>query len=399
MSIDTNSQKIEEILTRGVVEVIDNDSLRKKLASGEKLRIKFGVDPTSPNLHIGRAVSILKLKDLQDLGHKIVLIIGDFTGVIGDTSDKDSERPMLSNAEVKKNMKSYFSQVGKILNMRQVEKNYNSKWLKKMGYAEIGEQADQFSVSDFISRDNIKKRLDGGKRVSLREVLYPLMQGYDSVKIEADLEVGGTDQRFNLLAGRKLQQHFGQKPQDILMTELLLGLDGRKMSSSWGNTINILDSKEDMYGKVMSMDDKEMVSYFMLCTRVPVSEIEKIKKDLDAGASHPRDIKMRLAREITTIYHGEEDALKAEESFVKTFQKKGSPEDIEEISVNSGEKLIDVMADGKIVKSKTEARRLITDGAVKTIENDEKITDTDYALEKNITLKIGKKRFVKINIK
>jgi len=399
MTIDTDAQKIEEILARGVGEVIDNDRLRKKLMSGEKLRIKFGVDPTSPNLHIGRAVSLLKLKDLQDLGHEIVLIVGDFTGVIGDTSDKDSERPMLSSGDIKKNMKTYFSQAGKILNMRKVEKHYNSKWLKRLGYAEIGEQADQFSVSDFISRDNIKKRLDSGKRISLREVLYPLMQGYDSVQVKADVEIGGTDQRFNLLAGRKLQQHFGQETQDILMTELLLGLDGRKMSSSWGNTIDILDKAEEMYGKVMSMDDKEMVSYFLLCTRVPVPEVEGIKVSLSNGDVNPRDIKMRLAREIATIYHGEKEALKAEEVFVKTFQKKEVPEEIEKVSVDGGEKLIDVMVSEKIVKSKTEARRLIADGAVKNVENDEKITDTDYTIEKDITLKIGKKRFVKVNIK
>jgi len=352
MTIDTDAQKIEEILARGVGEVIDNDRLRKKLMSGEKLRIKFGVDPTSPNLHIGRAVSLLKLKDLQDLGHEIVLIVGDFTGVIGDTSDKDSERPMLSSGDIKKNMKTYFSQAGKILNMRKVEKHYNSKWLKRLGYAEIGEQADQFSVSDFISRDNIKKRLDSGKRISLREVLYPLMQGYDSVQVKADVEIGGTDQRFNLLAGRKLQQHFGQETQDILMTELLLGLDGRKMSSSWGNTIDILDKAEEMYGKVMSMDDKEMVSYFLLCTRVPVPEVEGIKVSLSNGDVNPRDIKMRLAREIATIYHGEKEALKAEEVFVKTFQKKEVPEEIEKVSVDGGEKLIDVMVSEKIVKSK-----------------------------------------------
>jgi len=248
-TIDTNPKKIDEILTRGVSEVIDKENLKKRLLSGKRLCIKLGIDPTSPHIHIGRAVVLLKLKDFQDLGHKIVFIVGDSTGVIGDTSDKESERPMLSHKEVVQNAQSYIKQMGKVLNLKNVETHYNSEWLLKLNYNDIGAQADYFSVSDFIARENIKKRLHEGKRVSLREVLYPLMQGYDSVAIKADVELGGTDQRFNLLAGRKLQPHFNQTPQDILMVNLIMGTDGRKMSSSWGNTINITDEAEDMYGK------------------------------------------------------------------------------------------------------------------------------------------------------
>ncbi len=213
MKIQATKEQIEELLTRGVNEVIDIDHLRKRLLSGEKLRIKLGIDPTSPNIHLGRAVTLLKLKDFQDLGHQIIFIIGDFTGEIGDTSDKESERPMLSSDEIKKNIKTYIKQVGKILDVKKTEIYFNSKWLKKIGYTEIGRQANQFSLAEFIGRENIRKRLKLGKRISLRELLYPLMQGYDSVVIKADLEVGGTDQRFNLLAGRTLQSHYEQQPQ------------------------------------------------------------------------------------------------------------------------------------------------------------------------------------------
>jgi len=230
--IITDENKINELLTRGVEDVISKENLKKKLISGKQLRIKLGIDPTSPNIHLGRAIPLLKLKDFQDLGHQIVLIIGDFTGLVGDTSDKDSERPMLSEEVVKTNLKNYVEQAAKIIDIKKCEVHYNSKWLAKLDYYKIGQQADVFSLSDFISRENIKKRLDKGKRISFRELMYPLMQGYDSVAIKADVEIGGTDQRFNLLAGRDLQRYYKQEPQDILMNPLIEGLDGRKMSSN-----------------------------------------------------------------------------------------------------------------------------------------------------------------------
>ena len=282
MAVDTNKEKINEILTRGVDEVIQKEDLENKLLSGKQLRIKLGIDPTSPNVHIGRSIPILKLRDFQELGHQIVLIVGDFTGIIGDTSDKESERPMLTQEEIDINKKKYFDQVGKLLDMDKVEFRYNTEWLEKLTYREIGEHADQFSVADFIARDNIKRRLDAGKRVSLREVLYPLMQGYDSVAIGADVEIGGTDQRFNLLAGRTLQPKFGQEAQNILMTTLINGTDGRKMSSSWGNTINLTTPAKEMYGKVMSVNDSELITYFTMCTRDPLEEVEVIQKGLES---------------------------------------------------------------------------------------------------------------------
>lgn len=389
-----DESKVDALLERGVSEVITKENLRKKLLSGKRLRIKLGIDPTSPNLHIGRAIPLLKLRDFQELGHQIVFIVGDFTAVIGDTSDKESERPMLAREVIEANKESYFAQAGKLLDLSLVELRYNTEWLEKLTYREIGEHADQFSVSDFIARENIKKRLDGGKRVSLRELLYPLMQGYDSVAVEADVEIGGTDQRFNLLAGRVLQARFGQEPQDVLINPLISGLDGRKMSSSWGNVINLLDEPRDMYGKVMSLTDELVPEYLMLCTRVPVAEISGIT------ALHPKEGKMRLAREIVTLYHSADAAADAERFFIETFSKGEVPEDIPEIAVASGTVLLDVLVESGLVASKSEGRRLFEQGAVSLPEEEgSKLDDPLLPLERTMTLRIGKQRFLRITIK
>lgn len=393
MRTDTDPHKIEELLTRGVAEVIHIDDLRAKLASGKQLRVKLGIDPTSPNLHVGRAVTLLKLRDFQELGHQVVFIVGDFTAVIGDTSDKESERPMLARETIEENKRSYLEQVGKLLDLDRAEFRYNSEWLGPLGYNEIGEHADLFSIADFIARDNIKRRLDAGKRVSLREVLYPLMQGYDSVAVRADVELGGTDQRFNLLAGRTLQEHFGQEPQNIVISPLINGLDGRKMSSSWGNTINLTAPPEDMYGKVMSMHDDEIATYFMICTRIPRTEVEEIGRALAAG-ENPRDAKMRLAREIVTLYHSAEAAAQAEATFVQTFQKGVIPEDIDTVVRAKGETYADALVRTGTVASKTELTRLLKAGGVRdaaTGEKYEMLPDAPGAV-----LKIGKRRFVRL---
>lgn len=389
--------QIDELLSRGVAEVIDRANLKKRLLSGEKLRIKFGTDPTSPNLHLGRAVTLLKLKDFQDLGHQIVFIIGDSTGVIGDTSDKDSERPMLEEKRVEENLKTYKEQAGKILDMDKVEFHRNSEWLDKLGYKDIGEHADQFSLAEFNARENIKKRLAEGKRVSLREMMYPLMQGYDSVAIKSDVEVGGTDQRFNLLAGRELQRHYKQIPQDILMVNLIEGIDGRKMSSSWGNTINLLDVPNEMFGKVMSIPDELIIKYLIHCTRISMDEITQREKEMKDGAN-PRDIKLKLAKEIVRIYHGEKEAEKTEEYFVNTFSKKETPDEIREVRIEKGEVgLLDFLVLAETAKSKGDARRKIEQGGVEI--NGEKITDWKTVLSKKdsgAVVKVGKIHFVKI---
>lgn len=393
-TVDVDREKIEELLSRGVEEIIDKKSLEKKLYSGRQLTIKLGIDPTSPNIHIGRSIPLLKLKDFQDLGHKVVFIIGDFTGVIGDTSDKESERPMLTRDDVKKNMESYILQAGKIIDINKCDIRYNSEWLSKISYEELGRQADVFSLSDFISRENIKKRLDAGKRVSLRELLYPLMQGYDSVAVRADVELGGTDQRFNLLAGRELQRLYKQDPQDVITNSLIEGLDGRKMSSSWGNTINLLDNHFDMFGKVMSLSDDLIIKYFKLTTRTPLSRILELEKRLSSG-ENPKDIKILLAKEIVSIYHSKDKAEDAEKNFEKTFSKGGVPEDVLEISVAKGSKLVDVFLSENIVSSKSDFRRLVSEGAVTKMATDTKINDLETEVEDSV-YRVGKKRFIKI---
>ena len=391
MEVIVDEKKIQELLTRGVEEVIHRESLEKRLRSGKQLRIKLGIDPTSAHIHLGRSVPLLKLRDFQELGHKIIFIVGDFTGVIGDTSDKDAERPMLSQEAINENKKTYFAQVAKILDIDKVEFRHNTEWLASLSYHDVAAHADAFSVADFIARDNIKRRLDAGKRVSLREVLYPLMQGYDSVAIQAAVEIGGTDQRFNILAGRALQERFNQQPQDIITNPLINGTDGRKMSSSWGNTITLTMDPSDMYGKVMSMADNELVTYFTICTRIPLEEVAIIKKELEEGVN-PRDIKMRLAREIVRMYHGEEYAIKAESAFIETFQKKHVPEDIPEIVAPYVENLIR----HGLVPSKTELRRLIDAGGVRAADTEEKLSEFPEKLESPLILKIGKRRFVKL---
>ncbi|MFH1780881.1 MAG: tyrosine--tRNA ligase [Candidatus Nealsonbacteria bacterium] len=389
-------QQIQELLTRGVEEVIEGKNVEKNLKSGKRLRIKLGIDPTSPNIHIGRSIPLLKLRDFQALGHKIILIIGDFTGVIGDTSDKDSERPMLEEDQVKKNMENYVKQAEKIINIKECEIYYNSRWLKKLNYYEISKQADSFSLNEFISRENIKKRLDAGKRVSLRELLYPLMQGYDSVMVKADVEIGGTDQRFNLLAGRELQRRYNQKPQDIITNPLIEGLDGRKMSSSWGNTINLLDSAGEMYGKVMSLRDEFIIKYFILATRADLAEIDKYKKEMAAGAN-PKIYKMKLALEIVKTYYNEKAAEKAEQEFQRIFKEKGLPSDIPEIFIEEKEmKIIDLLVKTNMASSKVEARRLINQGGVTIGDETQKDWQKTIKIKKGEVLRVGKRKFVKI---
>jgi len=381
--INTDEAAVAAVLSRGVSEVIVKEDLRKKLLSGRQLRIKLGIDPTSPDLHIGRAIPLLKLRDFQELGHQIVLIVGDFTAVIGDTSDKEAERPMLAAETIEKNKKTYFDQAGKLLDLSKIEMRYNSEWLKPLTYRQIGEHADLFSVADFIARDNIARRLQAGKRVSLRELLYPLMQGYDSVAIKADVELGGTDQKFNVLAGRPMQQHFKQEPQNVILNPLIDGLDGTKMSSSKGNVITLTATPSDMYGKVMSMSDGQVVTYFELCTRVPMDEVARIV------AGHPKEAKMRLAREIVTLYHGKNAAAKAEADWVGTFSQGGVPADIPTVSRG---KLRDIVQG----VSTSELRRLVEQGAVSSVLSGKKIESIDMEIADDV-IRIGKHKFIKTN--
>jgi tyrosyl-tRNA synthetase len=387
--METN--EIEDLLSRCVSEVIDTDHLKKQLSSGKKLRVKLGIDPTSPNIHIGRAVALWKLRAFQELGHTAVLIVGDFTGLVGDTSDKDAERPMLDEKIVKENLKSYFDQAFKILDPKKTETYYNSEWLKKLGFVEIAQMADLFSLHEFAARENIAKRMKEGKRVSLRELMYPIMQGYDSVAVKADVELGGTDQRFNLLAGRTIQPMYGQESQDILMTNLMEGTDGRKMSSSWGNVINITDEPNDMFGKVMSIKDDLIEKYFEYMTRLPMDKIREITSELKNG-SNPRDIKKRLGLEIVTLYHGPEAALGAQTEWEKVFSNKEKPTDIEEMKVSS-ENIVEVMVETKLATSKSEAKRLLEQNGVKV---DDMVATEETKIQSGNLIQVGKRKFVKI---
>jgi tyrosyl-tRNA synthetase len=388
--------KIKELLSRGVEEIIDKSHLENKLKSGKQLRIKLGIDPTSPNIHLGRSIPLLKLRDFQELGHKIIFIIGDFTGLIGDSSDKNSERPMLSEDIVKQNLKTYIEQAAKIININTAEIYHNSEWLGKLSYLEIGRQAGIFSLNEFSSRENIDRRLKEGKRVSVRELLYPLMQGYDSVKVRADVEIGGTDQRFNLLAGRDIQRFYDQEPQDILTNPLIEGLDGRKMSSSFGNTVNLFDTSDDMFGKIMSLKDDFIIKYFTLLTRIDMLTISEYEKSLNTG-TNPRNIKIKLAHEIVTMYHKLDVADLAQSNWEKVFSEKKVPETMQEIKAEKGAILIDILVAYGLVKSKTNARRLFEDGAIRNLSDDSKITNLQTKVIRPLVLKIGKKTFVKIN--
>ena len=385
----TKNSNIETrgILERNVEAVINKASLEKKLSSGKKLRIKFGIDPTGGNIHIGRAVALRKLRDFQNLGHKIVLIIGDFTAEIGDPSDKLEKRPMLTKNEIKKNLKNYLPQLGKIIDLKKAEVHYNSKWLSKLNFGDLMKHAEMFSVGQMLERRNFRERFEAHKEISLRELFYPIMQGYDSVAVKADVEIGGTDQLFNLLAGRKIQEFHGMKPQEILTTEMLEGTDGRKMSTSWGNVINISDEPRDMFGKVMSLKDDLISKYFFLATNLGREEINALNK------LRPIDAKERLAFEIVKIYHGEKRANEARDFFKETFREKKLPGEIPAVKSNDA-KLSDILLREHLVSSSSEFRRLLRGGA---IEADQKrIDDPNFKPSAGMVIKIGKKKFFRV---
>ena len=386
--------ELHNLLDRGVTNIIDRAHLEKSLNSGKQFRVKLGFDPTGGKIHIGRAIILRKLRDFQMLGHKVIFIVGDFTARIGDPSDKLSKRPMLSKEQIKKNIKNYKSQVGKIIDFKKAEFSFNSKWLKKLDFEEIGELAESFSIQQMLERRNFSDRVKKGEEISLRELLYPLMQGYDSVAVKADVELGGFDQLFNLHAGRVIQRHYGQKEQDILTCEMLEGTDGRKMSTSWGNVINIVDEPNDMFGKVMAVRDELISKYFLLCTDVPENEIKKIQNDTKAGKLNPRDAKLRLAREIVSIYHGENVAKKAEEEFTKVFSKKELPSKMEQFKLSSPKDLVYILVNSKISPSKSEAWRLIKQGGIK-IDN-KVIKDPKHQVSDDSVIQAGKRHFLKI---
>ncbi len=387
---------IKKLLSRNVEQVIEKEHLEKALCGTKRLRIKHGIDPTGDKIHIGRAVALWKLKEFQDLGHKIVLIIGDFTAQIGDPSDKLEKRPFLTEAQIKKNLENYLPQIGKILNLKKCEIRYNSEWLKKLDFREISELAETFTAQQMVERENFKVRWSAHSPISLREFMYPLMQGYDSVAVKADVEIGGTDQLFNLLAGRKIQERYGQKPQDILTVKMLIGTDERKMSTSWGNVINIADNLDEQYGKIMSIKDTLIEPYLIAVTDASEEEIERKKSEIKLN---PKSAKEWLAFLAVKRYQGEKAAKKAQENFDALFSKHTIPADIPELRIPENPiRLINLLTHIGVGSSISERRRLIEQGAVDVNGEVKKNPSEMLKISGGDTLKIGKKKFFRIRI-
>ncbi len=394
----STQKKIERLLKKGVAEIIDEKSLYKKLISGKKLRVKFGIDPTSPDLHLGHSIALRKLRDFQELGHQVIFLIGDFTAKIGDPSGRKTTRKPLTDEEIKKNMKDYVKQAGKILDMKKVKVHYNSEWYKGKDMEFLMTLASYFTVSRLLERDDFQKRLKENIDITLLETIYPLLQGYDSVALKADVEIGGTDQKFNLLVGRKMQRKFNQSEQDIITVPLLEGTDGkRKMSKSYGNYIAFKDSPLEMFGKIMSIPDALLWKYFELLTDVPEDQIEELKKLASKNPVYLMEAKKRLAREIVAMYHNKKSSITAEKEFEKIFSKKELPSKIPEVKIKEKNlPILDLLVKTKLVPSKSEAKRLVLQRGVKI---DGKVQDDwrkNIEIKKGMVLKIGKRKFVKI---
>ena len=395
---DLNEQM--DLIKVGTEEIIPENELVKKLEKSLKnnkpLNIKLGCDPSRPDLHLGHSVVLRKLKDFQDLGHTAILLIGNFTAMIGDPTGQNKTRPQLTKDEVSENSKSYMDQAGMILDSKLLKIVHNGDWLSKMNFNDVIKLASNYTVARMLERDDFTKRYNGGQPISLHEFLYPLAQGYDSVHINSDVELGGTDQKFNLLVGRALQKESNLEPQVIITTPLIEGTDGvEKMSKSYDNYIGFSDSPSDMYGKTLSIPDDLIIKYFEFCTRV--LDFETIKLDFEKGNANPRDLKRRLAREIVEIYHSKQKAFKAEEDFDNLFIKKDIPDNIPEITLEEDSKLLDIMLNHAMVTSKGEGKRMIKQGGVKL--NDVKISDINTNVSKGSEsiLKVGKRKFLKIN--
>ena len=388
------------VIRSGVADLVPLADLGRKLAKGTPLRVKLGVDPTAPDLHLGHAVPLRKLRQFQDLGHTVVLIIGDFTALIGDPSGRNTTRPPLSVEQINENAQTYVEQAFKVLDPEKTELRRNSDWLAPLDFADLLRLASQFTVARILERDDFSRRYSAQQPISLHEFLYPLAQAYDSVAIAADIEIGGTDQLFNLLAGRELMEKRGMEPQCALTLPLLEGTDGvQKMSKSYGNYIGLTDEPADMFGKVMSIPDDLMPKYFRLCTPLDVDEVEAIEAGLEAGTEHPNLVKRRLAREIVSLYHTPEAAVLAEAAFDRVFKEHEAPEDIAEVPVVLGDSvyLPALLAELGLVPSASEGRRMIDQGGVKL--DGEALPPALYEYTRarvlNRVLQVGKRRFAR----
>jgi tyrosyl-tRNA synthetase len=395
-----------EVIKKGVEELISEEELviklNRSLKTGKPLRVKQGFDPTAPDIHLGHTVGIRKLREFQDLGHTVVLIIGDYTGMVGDPSGKSETRPRLSYKEVRENARTYERQFFKILDRSKTEVHYNGEWFAKMKFDEIMNLAATFTIARVLERDDFTKRYKEGNPISLHEFFYPLMQGYDSVAIKSDVELGATEQKFNLIAARQVQREYGQEPQVILTLPVLEGIDGsQRMSKTLGNYVGIDDPPGEMFGKLMSIPDNLIYKYFMLVTDYTLAQLQEVKQRLEDSQVNPMKVKLELSGHTVGMYHGTQAARQAREAFERIFSKKELPDEMPEISINSEGNpvlLVKLLTDNGIVESNGEARRLIKQAAVRI--NDEKISDINYQLGVGeFIVKVGKRRFIKFIVK
>ncbi len=358
------------------------------------MRVYWGIDPTGTKIHLGHTVSMRKLQAFADAGHHVILVIGSFTAMIGDPSDRDAIRQPLTREDVEKNFQTYKEQAAKVLDFSKIEIRYNHEWLEKLTMSDILRLSSNFTVQRMMERDMFEKRWNEGKPIGVHEFMYPLMVGYDSVVLDVDCEIGGTDQEFNMLAGRHLQQAEGKREKFVLTTKLIEGMDGRKMSKTYENCVYLNDEPKDMYGKLMSIKDELITTYMECVTDIPVEEIKEVEKAIKKG-SNPKDFKMLLAKEIVRMYHGDEEAKSAEAEFSNVFSKHGVPDDMPEVKAKKGESLIDVLVRAKVVTSKSEARRLIEQ---KGVHMNDKVVDSVEAKAEEGIVKVGKRKFVKISL-
>lgn len=383
-----------KIISKGADELISTDELKGKLKEGRPLTVKLGLDPSAPDIHIGHAVVLRKIKQMQDLGHRAVIIIGDFTGMIGDPTGKSKGRKPLTKEQVLENAKTYENQIFRILDREKTDLRFNSEWLEKLNFRDVIELASKYTVARMLERDDFEKRMNNHMPIGIHEFFYPLMQGFDSISINADVELGGTDQKFNVLMGRTLQKEYSQNPQIALFMPILEGLDGvEKMSKSLGNYIGISEEPNVMYEKTMKVPDNLIIKYFNLATDLHPDVINNIENSLNNGEVNPRDVKMRLARELVTLYHSAEAAKLAEEEFKNIFQKNLMPTDLKEVSISSNSSLVVAMVESGFVPSNSEAKRLIKQGGIKI--NGEKVCDFSTDLKSQDIVQIGKNKFFK----
>jgi len=385
---------IGKVLNRGVEGILPSKKGLADLMRKKKIRLYNGIDPTGADLHLGHTLVLRKLKEFQDLGHEVILLVGTFTAQIGDPSDREAPRQPLTPAQIKKNMATYRKQASKILDFKKAKIKYNGDWLAKLTFKDLTGLASHFTVPQLLERDMFQERMKKRKEIWISEFLYPLMQGYDSVAMDVDLEVGATDQTFNMLIGRKLQKIYNKKEKFVLTTPMLAGLDGRKMSKTYGNAVNLTDSPRDMFGKLMSLKDELITEYFELCTDVPTKKIKSLTQEMKKD---PMGVKKQLAYEITKMYHGGKEAIKAQKGFEKVFERREAPKTMPQVKIRKKQFTVDaILVKCKLAQSKSEAQRLIKQGGVRV--DGEKVTTSHkpLAIRDGMVIKVGKRRFIRI---